>query len=36
MEEPHAPDTGRVSLFLWAVAAGFAIVFVAELIVRAA
>jgi hypothetical protein len=36
MEEPRATGTGRISLFLWAVAFGFALVFLAELLVRAA
>jgi hypothetical protein len=36
MDEPRATGTGRVSLFLWAVAFGFAVVFLAELLVRTA
>lgn len=37
MEEPGASGgPGRISLFLWAVAFGFALVFLAELLVRTA
>ena len=34
MEEPRAAGTGRLSMFLWAVAFGFLVVFLAELLVR--
>jgi hypothetical protein len=34
MEEPRPPATGHVAMFLWAVAAGFAVVLFAELLIR--
>lgn len=36
MEEPPLTGTGRLSMFLWAVAFGFLVVFLAELLVRTA